>query len=239
MKASELVKEVRSLFEQEADKSVADKYSRYFVEGYDPYGVSSEVIVAKVKEAIGRGVDLRAALKASDDFIGSMKYEEGHFAIALIKRLRPHYTKETFPAISRWFDFGITNWAHDDSLCGDVISVLLEDGQAGLSDIAPWALSPHKYQRRALPVSLIKLIGSENMPLEHMLKAVECLFYDEEKVVHQGLGWFLREAWKQYPETVEELLLKHRDTGARVVFQYATEKMSKQKKEEFRRNPRK
>lgn len=239
MNASDIVREVRSLFEKESDRSIADKYSRYFVEGYDPYGVSAEVIVAKVKEVIGRGIDLHTALKASDDFIGSQKYEEGHFAIAMIKRLRPHYTNETLPAIARWFDFGIANWAHDDSLCGDVVSSLLIDEHAGLSDIAPWALSPHKYQRRALPVSLIKMIGSEKVPLDHMLKAVESLFDDEEKVVHQGLGWFLREAWKKYPEEVEELLLKHRDTGARVVFQYATEKMSKQKKEEFRRNPRK
>jgi 3-methyladenine DNA glycosylase AlkD len=58
---------------------------------------------------------------------------------------------------------------------------------------------------------------------------------DKERVVHQGLGWFLREAWKRYPEPVEEFLMKWKDTAARLIFQYATEKMSKEYREKFRR----
>lgn len=239
MKASELVKEVRELFTRSADPLIADKYRRYFVEGYDPYGVDAQVIVDKVKEVLRRGIDIGTAFRASDDLLVSGKYEEGHFAISLIKGLKAQYSRDTVHAIERWFDFGIGNWAHDDSLCLDVVFALLDGGHAGLSDIAPWALSPHKYQRRALPVSLIKVTGSEGFPVDMVLKAVECLFADEEKVVHQGLGWFLRETWKKYPDEVEQLLLKYRETGARLIYQYATEKMSKEKKEEFRRRPAK
>ena len=235
MKASELVDEARELFARSADPVIADKYRRYFTEGYDPYGVDAQIVSAKVREVLGRGIDISTAFRACDEFIGSGRYEEGHFAIALIKGLKAQYTRDTFHAVERWFDFGIGNWAHDDGLCLDVVAALLAAGHAGLSDIAPWALSPHKYQRRALPVSLIKVAGSDGFPLGMSLTAVECLFGDEEKVVHQGLGWFLREVWKDNPYEVEELLLRYRETGARLIYQYATEKMSKEEKDKFRR----
>jgi 3-methyladenine DNA glycosylase AlkD len=58
---------------------------------------------------------------------------------------------------------------------------------------------------------------------------------DSEKVVHQGLGWFLRETWKRDRNPVEAHLLKWKDTCARLIVQYATEKMSKEEKLRFKR----
>ena len=42
------------------------------------------------------------------------------------------------------------------------------------------------------------------------------MMLDEERVVHQGLGWFLREAWKRDPEGVEPFLLEFKDSAARL-----------------------
>jgi 3-methyladenine DNA glycosylase AlkD len=76
-------------------------------------------------------------------------------------------------------------------------------------------------------------------PVEPLLEFVTPLMMDEERVVHQGVGWFLREAWKRQPEPVERLLFEWKDRAARLIFQYATEKMSAQQKERFRRAPAK
>jgi hypothetical protein len=54
-------------------------------------------------------------------------------------------------------------------------------------------------------------------------------------VVHQGLGWFLREAWKLYPQPVENYLAVWKDSAPRLIFQYATEKMTPEQKACFRR----
>ena len=48
---------------------------------------------------------------------------------------------------------------------------------------------------------------------------------DPERVVQQGLGWFLRETWKKHPKAVEAFLLEWKDRSPRLIFQYATEKM--------------
>ncbi len=59
---------------------------------------------------------------------------------------------------------------------------------------------------------------------------------DPEKKVRQGLGWFLREAWKLQPAPIEAFLLKYKDTAPRLIYQYACEKMGKDEKLKFRRN---
>jgi hypothetical protein len=50
--------------------------------------------------------------------------------------------------------------------------------------------------------------------------------HDDERVVHQGLGWFLREAWKRDAADVEPFLLRFKDSAPRLIFQYATERMA-------------
>jgi hypothetical protein len=60
------------------------------------------------------------------------------------------------------------------------------------------------------------------------------MMLDGERVVHQGLGWFLREAWKRDAATVEPFLLEFKDTAARLIFQYATERMTAGDKARFK-----
>jgi 3-methyladenine DNA glycosylase AlkD len=68
-----------------------------------------------------------------------------------------------------------------------------------------------------------------------LLDFLRPLMMDEEKVVRQGLGWFLREAWKLQREPVEAFLLVWKDRAPRLIYQYATEKMTPEEKARFRR----
>jgi 3-methyladenine DNA glycosylase AlkD len=65
------------------------------------------------------------------------------------------------------------------------------------------------------------------------------MMVDDERVVQQGLGWFLRESWKRYPDETEELLLEFKDRAGRVIYQYATEKMTAAAKARFKAEKRK
>ena len=58
---------------------------------------------------------------------------------------------------------------------------------------------------------------------------------DKDREVHQGVGWFLREAWKKNHEVTESFLLKWKDRAPRLIIQYATEKMTKEEKLRFRK----
>jgi 3-methyladenine DNA glycosylase AlkD len=59
---------------------------------------------------------------------------------------------------------------------------------------------------------------------------------DNERVVHQGMGWFLREAWKLQKEPTESYLLKYKDVSPRLIFQYACEKMTADNKLRFKKS---
>jgi 3-methyladenine DNA glycosylase AlkD len=95
--------------------------------------------------------------------------------------------------------------------------------------------APFKYQRRAVPVTLIGLL-KETQKLEPLFQLIEPLMGDGEKVVQQGTGWFLREAWKRQPKPTEAFLLRYKDTCPRLIVQYATEKMESSAKQRFRRS---
>jgi 3-methyladenine DNA glycosylase AlkD len=83
-------------------------------------------------------------------------------------------------------------------------------------------------------VSLIKAIKAKGGHRE-FLKFIDSLMMDDERVVHQGLGWFLREAWKLDKKQTETFLEKWKNKSARLIFQYATEKMTKDEKLKFRK----
>ena len=101
--------------------------------------------------------------------------------------------------------------------------------------MASWRQSSNKFQRRAVPVALIKLL-KETDDYREFLAFIEVLMMDPAREVHQGVGWFLREAWKKQALQTEEFLFKFKDSAPRLIFQYATEKMTPVEKERFRRN---
>ena len=129
---------------------------------------------------------------------------------------------------------GVNNWAITDAISGELIPYFIKQKIVTLDDFVTWRDAANKFQRRAVPVSLIKPFkaGFELMPL---LEFIDPLMMDTERVVHQGLGWFLRECWKKQPEPVEEFLHKRKNDAARLIFQYATEKMTKEYRQQFRK----
>jgi 3-methyladenine DNA glycosylase AlkD len=103
-----------------------------------------------------------------------------------------------------------------------------------MKDFAPWLDSPYKFKRRCLPVTLIKHVKKTREVMPSIL-FVEQLMADPEREVHQGMGWFLREAWKVNAAEVEAFLLKYKDSAPRLIIQYACEKMTPENKQRFKR----
>ncbi len=237
-----LTAEIRAYCAAHADPSKIRKWERYFSEGFDAWGLLDQkdpLWNEKQAEWLEkyRGLGLRGFLKTGELLFASGKYEEGALAIRFLKQFHDEIDSRTIPGLSKWFKAGIGNWAHTDVLCGEVIAPLLQCGRVSLDALASWRESKLKYQRRAVPVGMLGVLknGGDVKPL---LEFIRPLMMDGERVVHQGLGWFLREAWKKHPEPVEAFLLEYRDSAARLIFQYATEKMKPAERVRFRRQKR-
>ena len=232
--------EIRAYCEAHADPALVAKYYRYFKEGYDAYGVSQPLFeagrdrfLAGWREELG----LAGFLELGDLLVRDGKYEMGSFAISFLTAFLEEFTPATFRHLGQWLAVGIGNWAHCDYLCGEVLSPCLLRGVVPTEAMAGWRVAPSRWQRRAVPVALIKPFKKTGA-IEPALAFIEPMMGDAERVVHQGLGWMLREAWKKKPEPVEAFLMQWKDTAARLIFQYATEKMAPERKRLFRRAPK-
>jgi len=229
--------EIRAFCSANADAAQAARYARFFKEGYDPYGISKEIWEAnrlRFYDLYRDRFGLSDFLDLGDVLFESGKYEEASFAVTTLLPLLDQLTPEAFQRIGGWLERGVRNWAHSDIICGELLGPCLKRGVAGLSDMAAWRDSGSKWKRRAVPVAMLALLD-DSVKTETLLKFVRPLMPDKDRVVHQGVGWFLREAWKRNAAPVEAFLTEWKDTAPRLIFQYATEKMSAAKKAQFRR----
>jgi 3-methyladenine DNA glycosylase AlkD len=235
-----LAAEVRRWCAEHAEPAKADKWARYFKEGYKSWGFLDpkhrffEEMEPQWFEA-NKSLGLEGFLELGAVLFDSGMYEEGSVSIRFVKHFRDELTSAHLSGLAKWFAAGIGNWAHTDVLCGELLGPRISAGSIDWKDLDGWRSSPYKYQRRAVPVAMLALLkgGGDLKPL---LDFVRPMMLDEERVVQQGLGWFLREVWKVNPKQAEAFLLEHKDTAPRLIFQYATEKMTAPARKRFRRD---
>ncbi|OPY26917.1 MAG: DNA alkylation repair enzyme [Methanocella sp. PtaU1.Bin125] len=233
---SPIIADVRAFCAASANAENVKKYSRYFKEGYDAYGLGNEkmdeledALVAKY----GDNLALPDVIALGHLLMASGKYEEASIAIRLARRYKKAFGPADFEALGAWLDRGICNWGHTDVLSGDLLSHFLLRGIVGPDRLRPWTASSSRWKRRAVPVTLIPY-AKKAADIGPLLEIVRPLMGDRERVVHQGTGWFLREAWKKFPGPVETFLVEYKDTSPRLIYQYATEKMGPEQKALFK-----
>lgn len=235
--AQDIAAEVHAFCAANADPAVVQKYTKFFKEGFDSYGVTDkhpewasrkQSWIERLRDAGGS-----AWLDAATLLVENGKFEETMLGVAFAAAMPERYTARAFARIGKWFDGSISNWAQTDVLCQQVLAVFLSNEVVEIRALAAWRDSRFKFKRRAVPVALIPLL--KNRAVRPLLAEAEPLVHDSERVVHQGVGWFLREAWKRDPVAVEKFLLRYKDSAPRLMVQYATEKMTATQRQRFRR----
>lgn len=231
------LKEIRAFCELNSNPEVIKKYSRYFKEGYDAYGLDSKTIIAQKTAWIASWENemiLDDYLNLGDHLVSSGKFEEASFASCFITSKQKEFSIETFNSVGKWLENGIQNWGNTDELCMITLSLFLFNGIVQPKDFLSWTKSSSKWKRRAVPVTFVEAIKKGHKP-EPILSVIESLMEDSEEDVQKGLGTLLREIWKKQPELAEEFLFKWKDKCGRKIVQYATEKMDKEYRKNFRK----
>lgn len=237
MKPEDLYNEIVTFCKSNTNEELIKKYSRYFKEGqWDAYGLTQHLMHNKVNEILeSKDIDLQVIRETSRLLVRSLKYEESSFAILFYKSFIKSSDRQTFDDIVIWFETGIRNWAHCDTICGELIFSLLNNSIVCYKDLNSWIIADNKFQRRAVPVSLIKMLKTTDDFLP-FFSFIEPLMIDPDREVQQGVGWFLREAWKKQRPQTESFLLKWKEKSPRLIFQYACEKMKPDEKIRFKRS---
>ena len=229
--------EIKKFLTQNSDPAIAKKYARYFKEGYDPYGVDPKKLQEKREEWFGlwqKDLSTNDFLNLCEELLKSGKWEEKSTAINFMSRLREKYNKILFKKMGKWFEKYVDDWATCDVACGQVLYHFLKNKTISFKEFLEWTESSSKWRRRAVPVTMVEIV-SKHDKIKDSLTAAKRLILDPERVVHQGVGWLLRETWKKAPKEVEDFLYKWKDKAPRLIIQYATEKIPKEKRKRFRR----
>jgi len=229
--------EIRKFCRNNADQARVRKYARFFTEGYDAYGVDPKLMERQRDlwlRDFGKQLDLEGFLKLGDALVTSGKYEEAVYAIWFAAAFRDQFTPATFERVGRWLDDGFRNWAHVDVFCGEVSSHCITKRIVSPDAMSDWRAAKSKWKRRAVPVTLIDALKID-VPIDTLLAFIVPMMLDGDKPVQQGLGWFLREAWKKHPSAAEKFLMTWKDRCGRLIVQYASEKMSAAKKAKFKK----
>ncbi len=228
---------IRKFCEENANPENVQKYSRYFTEGYDAYGLG-QVVFEKQRdkwfEEWRNDLSFDDYLALGDKLVSTGKYEEASYAITFAYTQSERFTTETFEHLGLWLEDGIVNWGHTDVLSGKGLSYFFLSNMLEIEVFNSWTNSKSIWRRRAIPVTLVEIVKTDISP-ERILKVIDPLMMDEAKKVQQGLGWLLREMWKKEPVLTEEFLLKWKDSCDRTIIQYATEKMTKEYRLKFRK----
>lgn len=228
--------EIRNFCINNANPANIAKYSRYFTEGYDAYGLGKELEgqAKKWTKDWGDTMSLKDYFLLGERLIATGKYEEASCAILFMEAFRKSLTSNHFDRLGDWLENGIANWAHTDVLCSHIFSHFILKSIKKPDDFKPWILSSSKWKRRAVPVSLLAALKTDH-EIDRLLTIIEPLMMDKDVFVQKGEGWFLREAWKKHPARIELFLMNWKDRCGRTIIQYAVEKMDKESRTRFKK----
>jgi 3-methyladenine DNA glycosylase AlkD len=229
------LKEIRDFCVMNANQSNVEKFSRYFREGFNGYGIDQKVYETQRDSWIADWADemtIDKYLELGDKLVQAGKYEEISFAISFLKSERENYTEQTFHRIGNWFDLGISNWGNTDVLCMLVISSFFIDHVVEYCKLKEWTTANSEWKRRAVPVTLAELI-KKDLKSNDALLLIEPLMLDKSGYVQKGIGTLLRGLWKIYPIDIEAFLFRWKDQCGRLIIQYSTEKMDKEYRRKF------
>ena len=235
MTSSEYILEIRRFCNENANPDNVKKYSHYFKTEYKAYGLTQPQQKQKAKELVKlTDLNIGIAIVSAPELIETVMFEETTLLLLTIDGFHKQFSKKTLQQIEYFYEIGINNWAHADTLGMFIIPKFFKQSIIHYIELSHWLKSPYKFQRRTVPVAMIKLLKT-TLDFKPLFEFIEPLIMDTEREVHQGVGWFLREAWKKQRVVTEAFLLKWKDKAPRLIIQYATEKMTAEEKQLYKR----
>ena len=221
-----MLKALRVELMKESNDKFKLSVKRFFKEPVKPYGIPLGE-VRKIARKFLPETNESSLIALCDELFASGWLEEG--AVALEWAMRRKI--QSLPVFEKWLSKYISNWAHVDLLCCQLIGPLLEKQPELIPKVKSWTKSKNRWLRRASAVSFV-MPGRHGKYLEHIFDVSEKLLIDEDDLVQKAYGWALKEASKRHQKEVFNFVMKNKDRMPRTALRYAIEKMPKALKDE-------
>lgn len=147
---------------------------------------------------------------------------------------REHMIK-SWSVIQLWQD-KIGRWETSDSIAKIFAQILEYDSKLILPTYKKWNVSDNLWKRRQSIVGLLYYSSHRKryLPFHALIVMVKPLLTDKAYYVQKGVGWTLKEIGKIYGKEQEKFLFDNADQISPLAYSAATEKWSKDKREELK-----
>jgi len=210
------------------------KMQAYIGSPYPCLGLSTPEMKAVHKEFRERNSGLKApeVNALAKAFWAGKTWEEKAFAIGVLGRNEAVLDENSWRLMDKMVNQAI-GWALSDGLASGPISAYAHAKPAKFKEIIKWTKAEHFWRRRASTYSLSEFVSAGE--LDKPFALLEKLLHDDEFWVQRAVGTWLRECWKKDQKRTETFLRKHAKGLPPVTITVATERASKDFREELRR----
>ncbi len=218
-------------FRAHAEPRYAEGARAYF-KSWEPvhlYGVRTPAVrafAAGLARAVKGTWTVREALAFAERCTAQREMETKLLGWTLLGRYARAFPAGLPATVRRWILAGhCTNWAHIDTLSGEVLARWLARYPRGVRTITGWHTARNPWLRRA---SVVPLVGAarRGVHLDEAYATVLALRHDNEDLMHKACGWLLREAGKTDSARLERFLLEHGRELPRTTVRYAIERFA-------------
>ncbi|MHA2365658.1 MAG: DNA alkylation repair protein [Candidatus Hodarchaeales archaeon] len=185
-----------------------------------------------VKEIYDKKLLFTSYLNIAEKLFQTDYYMYGAAAIIVLGRNKRLFNnledcKTGLLRFKSFFEEGyIDSWPYTDSLCLKVIHYILKKQSTLWSEVKGWSANSNPWLKRASLVAFVKLIKDKDNPKEFFELAIP-LITQENIMVQKGVGWFLKETFKHFPNETTSFITGNIEKIPRLVIRTALEKMSK------------
>ena len=217
-------------------KNADEKYrigsANFFKEHIKPYGVRIPQVRKIADEYFARLKDeltFNEFIELSEQLLKTGWFEDSVIAFQFLSKLKKNFNDKTFKIFESWLSKYISNWAHCDFLCTDLIDHFIQKNESYAKRLYGWTVSKNRWLRRASMVCFVRS-AKKGLYLDVILKTAKTLKSDKEDLVLKGAGWVLREAAKKHRKEVYDFLIREKQSMGRVMLRYAIEHFPKDMK---------
>ncbi|MCC5788371.1 MAG: DNA alkylation repair protein [Opitutales bacterium] len=191
------------------------------------YGVRMPVIRECAASVVSPKIaDLQARWELCDELTATGIFEHKIAAFHLAREARKQWTEKDLPRFAGWLHEKVDDWMDTDDLCIRVIGEYFLRFPDQAQTVDDWSQKKNPWSRRGSAVALIPS-ARRGKQWELVGKVAERLMNDHEPLVAKACGWLLKDATRQRPQEVRQLVESAGDRMLPIVRRTALAKLPK------------
>ena len=168
--------------------------------------------------------------KVTEELFAGPSYEDSIAGYQLLNLFKNEYIPTDLNYFKKLIKNYVSEWAHCDSFCINVIGPFLFKNQQLIPQLLIWSQDSKMWVRRASAVCTTKLMNLGWFDKKIVYTIAKRLINEPDNFIQKAVGWQLKVRGKTHPDEVINFLLPYKDKIPRLILRYAMEKVSKEKK---------